>query len=493
MIAISDGTARSSRVGPSRQAHESEANACASISPPIIYSRCVAVDWKAESDLCVSLLRDLIRIPTVNRGTSDAGDANEHVACERVADHLSKFGIDSKIVEKKKGRGNLIARIKGTGRKPPLLLNAHLDVVEADAGSWRHDPFAAEIHDGYIWGRGAIDMKHMAALSACVMTLVKRMETPLDRDLIFAAVADEENGCALGSHYLVDEHANDIRAEYMLGEIGAFSLHLFGRSFYPVQVAEKGVCWVRAEYRGKPGHGSMPDPESAVLRLARAIERLGRTRLPMHPTKVVEGFIHGLAKELPTPQKHVMKRLTTPQIAALILDHLIRDPAQRRSFGALLANTATPTVLRAGAKTNVIPGRASVEIDGRLLPGQSEGAFLAELKEALGEVPDSLEIIQSQPATEASPGTPLFEHLSATIRRNDPTGVPLPYMIPGFTDARAYSRLGTICYGFAPVRFDPAHEISFTAMYHGHDERVPVEGLGWGLRVLYEGITGFMG
>ena len=455
----------------------------------------MTVDWKAESTICVELLRDLIRIPTVNRGTSDAGDANERVACERLADLFTSHGIDCKIVEKKKGRGNLIARIKGTGKKPPLLLNAHLDVVEADAGAWKHDPFAADIHDGYIWGRGAIDMKHMAAMSACVMTLIKRFraDSPLDRDVIFAAVADEENGCALGSTYLVDEHADDVRAEYVLGEIGAFSLHLFGKTFYPMQVAEKGVCWVRAEYRGKPGHGSMPDPESAVIRLARAIEKLGKSRLPMHPTKVVELFIHGLAKELPAPQKHVMKRLTTPQIASLILDYLIRDPSQRRAFGALLSNTASPTVLRAGSKTNVIPGRASIEIDGRTLPGQSDHAFLEELRQALGDKPDALEIIHSLPAVEASPNTTMFEHLSNVIRRNDPQGAPLPYMIPGFTDAKAYARLGAICYGFAPVKFDPTHEISFTAMYHGHDERVPVEGLRWGLRVLYEGVTGYEG
>lgn len=455
----------------------------------------MSVDWKAEAAISVELLRDLIRIPTVNRGTSDAGDANERVACERIADHLTSYGIDAKIVEKKKGRGNLIARIKGTGKKPPLLLNAHLDVVEADAGAWKHDPFAAEIHDGYLWGRGAIDMKHMAAMSACVMTLIKRFhaDKPLERDLIFAAVADEENGCALGSTYLVDDHADDVRAEYTLGEIGAFSLHLFGRTFYPMQVAEKGVCWVRAEYRGKPGHGSMPDPESAVIRLARAIEKLGKARLPMHPTEVVTRFIHGLAKELPAPQKHVMKRLTTPQVASLILDYLIRDPSQRRAFGALLSNTASPTVLRAGAKTNVIPGRASIEIDGRTLPGQSDAAFLEELRAALGDQPDALEVIHSLPAVEATPNTPMFEHLSSVIRRNDPRGAPLPYMIPGFTDAKAYARLGSICYGFAPVKFDPTHDISFTAMYHGHDERVPIEGLGWGLRTLYEAVSGFRG
>jgi acetylornithine deacetylase/succinyl-diaminopimelate desuccinylase-like protein len=452
-----------------------------------------AIEWSTEGDACIALLRDLIRIPTVNRGTRDEGDGNERPAAERIAEHLRAAGLEPKLLEKQKGRTNVVARVRGTGEKPPLLLNAHLDVVEADASRWKHDPFGAEVHDGYVWGRGAIDMKHMAAMSACVMALVARRAREgkkLSRDVIFAAVADEESGCELGSIFLADEHPDEVRAEYMLGEIGAFSLHLFGRTFYPIQVAEKGVCWVRATYEGSPGHGSMPDPDSSVVRLAKAITRLGRGRMPMHPTAVVTEFLHGLARELPGPQKHVLKRLTTPQVAALILDYLVRDSGQRRSFGAMLSNTASPTVVRAGSKVNVIPGRASVDLDGRTLPGQSEGAFLAELREALGGDP-KLEVLRSLPPVEASSRTPLFDHLAAVLRRHDPTGYPLPYLIPGFTDAKAYARLGTTCYGFTPVKFDPTHEVAFAQMYHGHDERVPIDGLKWGLRVLYEAVASF--
>jgi len=448
------------------------------------------IDWSVEGDRCVALLRDLIRIPTVNRGTGEAGDANERVAAERLAETMREAGLEPKLIEKKKDRTNMVVRVKGDGSRPPLLLNAHLDVVEADAGAWRHDPFGAEIHDGYIWGRGAIDMKNMAAMSAIVMTLLAREKETLKRDVIFAAVADEEAGCALGSIHLADDHPDEVRAEYMLGEIGAFSQHLFGRTFYPIQVAEKGVCWVRATYVGEPGHGSMPDPDSAVVRLARAVERLGSRRLPMHPIAVVRDFIERVAKELPSPQKHVLKRLTTPQVAALILDHLVKDPGQQRSFGAMLANTASPTVLRAGSKVNVIPGRATVDIDGRTLPGQSEAAFLEELREALGGDPQ-LEVLRSLPAVETSPDTALYRHLAATVQKHDPTGHPVPYMIPGFTDAKAYARLGTASYGFAPVKFDPMDEISFSRMYHGHDERIPVDGVKWGVRVLYDAVSGF--
>lgn len=454
----------------------------------------MSVDWSTEGDTCIALLRDLIRFPTVNRGTREEGDGNEKPAAERIAEHLRAAGLEPRLLEKQKNRTNVITRLRGDGSKPPLLLNAHLDVVEADAKAWKHDPFGAEIHDGYVWGRGAIDMKHMAAMSACVMSLlardVKDGKKKLARDVIFAAVADEEAGCELGASFLCDEHADEVRAEYMLGEIGAFSLHLFGRTFYPIQVAEKGVCWVRATYQGAPGHGSMPDPDSAVVRLAKGIARLGQSRLPVHPTEVVTTFLHRLAQELPSPQRHVLKRLTTPQLASLILDHLVRDPTQRRSFGAMLSNTASPTVVRAGSKVNVIPGRASVELDGRTLPGQSEAGFLEELREALGGDPE-LEVLRSLPPVEATEKTPLFEHLSATVRRHDPTGYPLPYLIPGFTDAKAYARLGTTCYGFAPVKFDPTHEVNFAKMYHGHDERVPIDGLKWGLRVLYEAVGGF--
>lgn len=451
-----------------------------------------SIDWNAEGDICVALLRDLIRVPSVNRGTRDDGDGNEKPAADRVAEHLSAAALEPRLFEKQKNRTNVVTRLKGDGTKPPLLLNAHLDVVEADAKSWKHDPFGAEIIDGYIWGRGAIDMKHMAAMSACVIRLLAEHVGPgrLDRDVIFAGVADEEAGCEKGSLFLVGEHPEKVRAEYTLGEIGAFSQNIFGRSFYPIQTAEKGLCWVRATYEGEPGHGSMPKEDNAVLKLARGIARLGKTRLPQHPTESVGKFIEAMASELPAPQKLAIKRLRTPQVAALILDYLVRDESQRRTFGALLSNTATPTVIRGGSKVNVIPGKASVDLDGRTLPGQTEASFLAELRVVLGDEA-RLEVLRSLPPVETSERTPLFSHLANVLRQHDPLALPIPFVIPGFTDAKAYAKLGSKCYGFSPVKFDPTHEISFSAMYHGHDERVPVDGVKWGLRVLFDAVHGF--
>ncbi len=445
---------------------------------------------KPWGDTCTTLLQELIRQPTVNRGTGLGDDGHEHLCAALLGEFARASGLEPKVFSKVKGRDNLVVRLRGNGKKPPLLLNAHTDVVEADASRWRHPPFGGEIHDGYLWGRGAIDMKHMAAMSACVLARLRDEGVALERDVIFAAVADEEAGCALGSTFLVDEHPDEVRAEYMLGEVGAFSLNLLGKTFYPVQVSEKGAVWLRATFTGSPGHGSMPDPNSAVVRLAQAIAKLGTQRLPMHPNAVVSGFVQRLAASLPFPQRQALRRLTTPQVAGLILDHLVKDPDQRRGFAAMLSNTASPTVVRAGDKVNVIPGRATVEIDGRTLPGQSELAFLAELRELVG--PDAeLEVLRSLPAVETDARTPLYAHLEATLRRHDPLGEPLPYMVVGFTDAKAYARLGTHCYGYAPVKFDPTHEVSFQKMYHGHDERIPVSGLKWGFEVLYETVRDF--
>ena len=450
------------------------------------------IDWKVEGQRAVTLLQELLRIPTVNRGTDEEGDGNERPAAELLAEVFRKAKLEPKLVGPSKSRTSVLTRLKGNGSKPPILLNAHLDVVEADASKWTHPPFAGEIHDGYLWGRGAIDMKNMAAMSARVLCLLAERVGPgkLDRDVIFAGVADEEAGCTKGSLFLVDEHPEEVRAEYTLGEIGAFSLHLFGRSFYPIQTAEKGVCWVRATFEGEPGHGAMPNPDSAVIQLGEALGKLGKTRLPQHPTEAVRKFIGALARELPAPQRQVMKRLTTPQVAGLILDYLVRDPGQRRTFGAILSNTATPTVVRAGSKVNVIPGTASVDIDGRTLPGQTDATFLAELRDLLGPGA-KLDVLRSLPPIETSEATPLFDHLSRTLRKHDPLALPIPFVIPGFTDAKAYARLGSKCYGFSPTRFDPTHEISFSRMYHGHDERIPVDGLAWGTQVLFDAVEGF--
>jgi acetylornithine deacetylase/succinyl-diaminopimelate desuccinylase-like protein len=463
--------------------------------PGFRYRGGVPVNLTQAEDECLALLRDLIRLPTVNRGPDGPTDGHERPAAECIAEYLRSKGVEPTLYEPEPGRTSVVARLRGTGEKPPLLLNAHLDVVEADASAWTHPPFEAKVEGGYLWGRGTVDMKNMAAMSAVVMGLLAKgaAEKKLTRDVIFAGVADEEAGCAKGSMFLVNEHPDVVRAEYVLGEIGGFSLHMLGRTFYPIQVAEKGMCWVRATFRGEPGHGSMPHDDTAVLKLSRALARLTGQRFPMHPTAAVRSFVGAMAKELPQPQRAVLGQLTTPALASLILDRVIKDDGQRRTFSALLSNTATPTVLRAGAKTNVIPSTASVEIDGRTLPGQTEESFLAELRVALGKegAEAEIDVIRSLPPVETMPDGPLFDRLVQTLRMHDPKGIPIPFVIPGFTDAKAYAKLGTRCFGFAPIRFDAGSDLSFSRIYHGTDERIPTAGLAWGLGVLFDAVAGF--
>ena len=442
------------------------------------------IDWDAEGDACVALLRDLLRIPTVNP------PGNERPAAERVADFLREHRLEPKVVESDPTRASVIARYAGQGTLPPLLLTGHLDVVEADPSTWKRPPFSADIADGCIWGRGAVDMKNMVSMSACVMALLARIKPKLERDVIFAAVADEETGSSKGAHFLVDQHPDLVRAEYALGEIGGFSLYLMGRVFYPIQVAEKGQVWLNATFSGEAGHGSMPRADSAVIKAAEAIVRLGHNRLPFHPTDVVRRFLRELAAGLPHPARFVLPRLGTPALAGLLLDRVLTDPALRRTFASYLSNTASPTVVRAGSNTNVIPSSATFEIDGRTLPGQSEQDFLREIRRHVGEEA-VFEVLASQPPVVAPVDTPMFRCLAEAIRANDPLGIPIPAMIPGFTDAKAYSKLGTKYYGFSPVRFEPNDGISFAALYHGKDERIPEAGLRWGLRTLYDAVIRF--
>ena len=421
----------------------------------------------------------LLRIDTTNP------PGNEAPAAAYLAGKLREVGYQPQILESAPGRANLVVRRNGNGAAAPLLLTAHLDVVEADAAKWRQPPFSGALVDGCLWGRGAIDMKNMAAMSAAVMRRLAADEVTLRRDVIFAAVADEEAGCDHGSRFLVEQHPALVTAEYAIGEAGGFSLHLGGKTYYPIQVAEKGICWVRARFTGDPGHGSMPRPESAVVRLGEGVAALGRTPLPPHATSYVHDFMHALTSQQPALARPLMRVLSHPRVLPRIL-RLLPDESTRRTFSALVANTASPTVVRAGAKINVIPGEAILEIDGRTLPGQSEADFLRELRAVLGEDVE-LEVLRSEPATVTDPiESPLLELIRAKILAREPDAVVVPYMIPGFTDAKYFSKTGARWYGFSPVKLEKASDLRFADMFHGHDERIPVAGLHWGAELLHD-------
>jgi len=423
------------------------------------------------------LCQSLLRIDTTNP------PGNERAAAEVLRVALVEVGFEPQLLEAEPHRTNLVVRHRGTGAKPPLLLTAHLDVVEADASRWRRPPFSGEEFEGCLWGRGAIDMKNMAAMCTAILRRLAVTNTRFERDIIFAAVADEEAGCDLGSRFLVEKHRSLVEAEYAIGESGGFSLHVGESTFYPIQVAEKGFCWVRARIRSEPGHGSMPRHDSAVTKLGNALARLGEAQLPIHPTRYVQHFLDALRARQPALIQPLVKLVARPHLLARVA-RLVPGASLARSFSATLSNTAAATVVRSGNKTNVIPGVAEFEIDGRTLPGQTDADFLRELRAVLG--PDiELEIIKSAPPVVTEPvASPVFDIIRRQVEAREPGAVVVPYLIPGFTDAKYFSQMGARWYGFSPVKIEKGSGIRFAEMFHGHDERVPVAGLAWGVAVL---------
>lgn len=442
-----------------------------------------ALDWDRVSEESVDLFRDLLRIDTTNP------PGNERPAAERLARLFEGAGIEYTLIESAPTRANIVARLKGSGEKGPLLLNGHLDVVPADAEHWSQPPFEANIANGCIWARGTIDMKNMVAMSAMTLVLMKRAGMVPDRDLIFCGVADEEAGSEFGSLFLVEKHPELVRSEFVLNEVGGHTLHFGNTRFYPVQVSEKGICWFEILSEGEPGHGSMPHPDNAVVKLARAVAKLGKARLPQHNTHVVERFLRTLAESAPFPQNKALPLLLEPRLAGTLLEVLAKqNPDQARGIGAMLRNTVSPTLLSAGRKVNVIPSQARAQIDGRTIPGQTVSSFLEEVQDVVG--PDvRLNVMTQHDGVTFPDRTPLFDAITKVIASHDPEGQVVPYMIPGFTDAFAYARLGATVYGFSPVKL-PA-DLNFTRMYHGHNERIPVDGYTWGQRVLFDLVQSF--
>jgi len=438
-------------------------------------------DWENIFQEGVNNLCELIRFKTVNP------PGNEKPAAEWLAEILSKNGIEPKVIESAPSRANVLARLKGSGEKAPILLDGHLDVVSAEPESeWTHPPFSGKIADGYIWGRGALDMKQIVIQNLCAVLALKRSGIKLKRDLIFAGVADEEAGCKYGAEFLVENHPDLVRAEYGIGEIGGFCMEMSGKRIYPVEVAEKGVCWIRIKSNGEPGHGSIPSPESSVIKLADAIKKLGTQKLPYHLTPPVKEFISRLAESLGGVKGFMLKRLLNSWLADFIIDRVLPDKRLARSFWAMLHNTVNPTVVSAGEKTNVVPAEASVEVDGRLLPGQTPENLLAEVKEIIGEGYE-LAFIKRMPAASQDPNDPILKIFEKHIKQYDPEAIVVPNLIPGFTDGSHYSRLGIKYFGFSPLKLKPGE--SFQQLFHGFNERISIDGYKFGLRIFIETIA----
>ncbi len=432
----------------------------------------------ALHDRPVELLQALLRFDTSNP------PGGERECIEWIRGLLERLGCETRIVAADAERPNLIARLRGRGASPPLLLQGHVDVVAA-RGEWTHPPFAGEIADGYVWGRGALDMKGgVAILLAAFMRTLARGEQP-PGDVILCLMADEEAGSPLGAELLVREHAELFDGvRYSIGEFGGFTIDIAGRRFYPIMVAEKQVCWTRATLRGQAGHGSMPVRGGAMGKLGRLLRALDRRRLPVHVTPVVRSMIDAIAAELPAPLALPLRGLLTPPLTDRLLDALGERTAL---FDPLLHNTASVTIVGGGEKINVIPDAVSLEIDGRLLPGFGPSELFAELRALSGVDPD-FEIVRHDPVA-AEPDLALLDTLAATLRELDPSAKPIPMILPGVTDGRFFSRLGIQTYGFLPMQLPS--EMPFMRLIHAADERLPVDAVEFGTRAIVRVLARF--
>ena len=435
---------------------------------------------------CVRYLRDLIRLDTSNP------PGNEIIAADYIAGVLRANNIEPIVIETAPKRGNVIARIKGNGNAAPLLLYSHTDVVPDERDKWTVDPFGGEVRDGMVYGRGALDMKGITAMQLAVFVALATNDASRQRDIIFAATADEETDTNQGIGILVEKHPDLLRAEYALSEFGGASVYVGSHCFYPIQTAEKGNVWMRMVARGKPGHASVPHADNAVVHLARAIDKLAKARLPMRATQTVQAYINGIADGIGGGQGIALRAwLDMEALHEVPLHRLINDQALAAELHAVTHNTVVPTGLRGGYKTNVIPSSVEATLDCRTVPGYDAPMLIEELRGVLGEDAQHIdfEVDSSSTAIEFPTDTPLFKLIGQTIRQHDSCGIPVPYMMTGATDAKHVARLGTICYGFSPMRV--AQGEGFFDLVHGHDERVAVSALAWGVRVLYEVVREF--
>lgn len=436
------------------------------------------LNWDAARDEVTRHLQRLIQCETVNP------PGNETLVAQYLKGVVEREGLQAQILEAEPQRGNFVTRIKGSGAAPPLLLMAHADVVSVEADKWTYPPFAGAIEDGVIWGRGAVDTKNLVAAELMVMLLIARENLQLDRDLIMVTFADEEAGSRLGARWMWQEHRALIDAEYAINEGGGDVIVVGGKRFYLCQTGEKGGARMRVIARAEPGHASMPRDDTAMLRIARAIEQLTTHVFPTEMTSSVRIMLQTLAETLGGDHATLIEEITAdPTWEKLQL--LPVDDLTKVMLRAMTRNTAVPTIIHGGHRINVIPGEVVLDVDGRVLPGVDPARFVGQVRELLG--PD---VIVEQTSAggggiEADPASPFFDTIREVIGDLDPEAAVTPYLVPGGTDARALP--GIKVYGFAPGNFDPP----MMEAAHNHDERITVDNLAFSARALFEIVAHF--
>ena len=457
-------------------------------------------------DELVATLRDLIRIPSINPPPPEAPDG-ELRAASWIAAALADAGVPSELHVAFPGRGSVTARLRGDGTGgEPLLLLSHLDVVPAPSDEWTHDPFGGDIADGFVWGRGAVDMKDLVAMELVVVRMLAAEARAagrdpasdpvpgLTRDILFASTADEEAGGLNGIAAIVAERPELLRAAGAINESGAVATTFAGRRFYPIGVAEKGYAVYHLTVHGTWGHGSMPRNDNAAVLASQIVTRLA-VQGPPRLTPTMERFLADVGANLGDDQRRLVDALAgpDPRPAELALDAAC-DPFSARVLRALLRDTVSPDIIHAGVKYNVIPGEATIELDCRVLPGTSEEAMRATVLERIGPelaAAVDVELVIHAPPVDAPASGRLYDTMVETVRDHDPEGIPVPFMVPFATDAKHTAALDVPTYGFSPLRLDPGER--FLERFHGVDERVGVEALRWGLPVLYDVVRRFCG
>ena len=427
----------------------------------------------------VELLQHLIRFDTTNP------PGNEAACVEFVRGLLEEAGCETELYAKDPARPNLVSRLRGGGGSSPLLLQGHVDVVTTAGQDWQRPPFAGELVGGEVWGRGAVDMKGAVAMYVSAFLRAARGELELPGDVILVVLSDEENGGDFGAKFLVEEHPQLFDGvHHALGEAGGISQVIAGKRFYPIQLGEKQICWLKATVRGPGGHGAMIHRGGTMARLARMLRDLDRKRMPIHVTPIVQEMIETIAAHMPRPKRDLVLALLKPAVADRVLPRL---GPKMRPIETLLRNTVNATIVRGGEKVNVIPAQIDLELDGRVLPGFTPDDLIGELHDLVG---DDIEIeLVRHDAGPAEPELALFDMLAGVLRELDPEGIPMPLLQGGVTDARFFAQLGIQTYGFIPMHLPD--DFPILQIVHAADERIPAAALDFGTEAVSRALQRF--
>jgi acetylornithine deacetylase/succinyl-diaminopimelate desuccinylase-like protein len=445
---------------------------------------------KEVEEEATSLLCDLIRINTTNP------PGNETAAAKYLTEQLDKEGFKCELFESAPNRGSIITRLKGTGEKPSLLLLSHLDVVAADAGEWSVDPFGGVVKDGFVWGRGSLDMKGMVAIEVLVLKLLKRNGVKLKGDVVFAATADEEHGGLSGADYLLRNYPEKVFAPYVLNEGGGLAVPTRNGNVFTVQTAEKGILWFKVKAKGTPGHSSLPNvADNAIMRMNKVISKLGNYRSKVALVPTVKNFLAEIARKDAVLQEPFTRLLANPELSDQILDELAKTSHQlAEEIRPRLQMTITPTIIHGGVKENVIPSECETVFDCRTLPGQESAHAISLIKALLAEVDSEklvFERLQVQEPSESTAVTPLYSAIFEVLKDFEPNCGVTPMLSTGGTDSRFFRRKGSVCYGFQPM-YPEKFAGKVVKREHGIDERISVENLVFGTSVLYETVKKFI-